>query len=188
MIYPDKKIANMILGKMKKHRPEDKWEIRDTPLGFQIVANGGFKKTVTDPHTFATTLDKVFDKPSIARTAIDTAIVQSHIAEDKVNAKVAALTDALKKSAEFEGLKAAIKNGGLVPPVAGQKKDPMKEGPSCGVVLKYSAQSPQFIEVIHDGKKLWIGKSMVQKYSIEVAEGVVSMLMTVAYAKKRGFL
>src|SRR5271165_5018212 len=37
MIYPDKKIALMILGKMKKLHPAVEWGIKDLPHGFKVA-------------------------------------------------------------------------------------------------------------------------------------------------------
>ncbi len=37
MIYPEKKIAELILGKMKKRDPDAEWIIMDLPAGYQLV-------------------------------------------------------------------------------------------------------------------------------------------------------
>jgi hypothetical protein len=41
MIYPDKKIAHMILGKIKKLYPDDEWSVIDLPTGFQVTRKPG---------------------------------------------------------------------------------------------------------------------------------------------------
>ena len=37
MIYPDKKLAGTILGKMKKRYPHDEWSVMVVPTGFQVT-------------------------------------------------------------------------------------------------------------------------------------------------------
>ena len=37
MIYPEKKIAELILGKMKKRNPNTEWLITDLPAGYQLT-------------------------------------------------------------------------------------------------------------------------------------------------------
>jgi hypothetical protein len=37
MIYADSKVANMILGKMKKRQPEETWELVKLPVGWQVA-------------------------------------------------------------------------------------------------------------------------------------------------------
>jgi hypothetical protein len=37
MIYPDKKLAGAIFGKMKKRYPNDEWSVMVVPTGFQVT-------------------------------------------------------------------------------------------------------------------------------------------------------
>ena len=37
MIYPDKKLADTILGKMKTRHPNDEWSVMVVPTGFQVT-------------------------------------------------------------------------------------------------------------------------------------------------------
>jgi hypothetical protein len=37
MIYADRKVANMILGKMKKRQPQEIWELVKLPTGWQVA-------------------------------------------------------------------------------------------------------------------------------------------------------
>jgi hypothetical protein len=37
MIYPDKKLAGTILGKVKKRYPNDEWSVMVVPTGFQVT-------------------------------------------------------------------------------------------------------------------------------------------------------
>ena len=43
MIYSDKSVARMIMGKMAKRHPDDDWKIEQVPTGFQV------KQTITKP-------------------------------------------------------------------------------------------------------------------------------------------
>ncbi len=37
LIYPEMKLAQLILGKMKKRHPNGEWSIIDLPVGFQVT-------------------------------------------------------------------------------------------------------------------------------------------------------
>lgn len=39
MIYPEMKLAQLILGKMKRRHPNGEWSIIDLPVGFQVAQN-----------------------------------------------------------------------------------------------------------------------------------------------------
>ena len=43
MIYSDKSVARMIMGKMAKRHPDDDWKIEQVPTGFQV------KQIITKP-------------------------------------------------------------------------------------------------------------------------------------------
>ena len=59
MIYPDKKLAGAILGKMKKRHPNDEWGVMAVPTGFQVTRKpkplfGGYSASCTPPAGSAT--------------------------------------------------------------------------------------------------------------------------------------
>ena len=56
MIYSDKSVARMIMGKMAKRHPDDDWKIEQVPTGFQV------KQIVTTP------LVVTVNKPSGGKT------------------------------------------------------------------------------------------------------------------------
>ena len=48
MIYPDKGVAEQIVGKLQARHPTVKWTVKQTPLGFQIFRVGkAFNPVVT---------------------------------------------------------------------------------------------------------------------------------------------
>lgn len=100
MIYSEMKVAQLVLGKMKRRHPSLEWSIIDAPVGFQVT-----------------------QKSQLAT-----------------------------------------------------------------VTLTYGGQSPAFIECNFNGKKIWIGKSVLLSYDVEYGSKTIVMDMRTAYAKKRGFI
>ena len=124
MIYPEMKLAQLILGKMKRRHPNGEWSIIDLPVGFQVAQK--FEPTF-DSHPFQ-----------------------------------------------------------ALAPAPAQLSNPI--GSVVTITLTYGGQSPAFIECNVNGKKIWIGKSILLAYDVDYASKTVVMKMTTAYAKKRGFV
>jgi hypothetical protein len=68
MVYPDKKLAEAILAKVQKHRPHQKWTIRDLPHGFHVTRqlHIDLSKTLAAAPGAAEQVDHVFSPELMA--------------------------------------------------------------------------------------------------------------------------
>ena len=92
---------------------------------------------------------------------------------------------AIKKAAEplqvVENTSSFLAESGLV----ASKKANTEQ--TVYVALTYRKQSPQFLEVEHNGKVTWVQKSCVEASEVDHAALKVMLKMPQSYAKKRGF-
>ena len=168
MIYPDKKVASMIAGKMKKLHPDVEWGVVDLPTGFKVQnmaeKDHHWTQAPSETHGSATGTMKS-DEPSMQELPKKKTLADQLLKDPAPTKKVAEAA----QLAEFT-MKAATTTGAAV------------------VVLTYNGQSPAFIECFHSGKKIWVGKSTLLAYYVDPAAKQVKLLMSIAHAKKRGFV
>lgn len=172
MIYPDKKVAAMICGKMQKLHPTAGWHVQDVPNGFavrsKLAAQAGsatfsMKSGVSIPQQVPKTTTEHF------AATLKKATAAKADADGTFEPKKVLMIKKAPQLAEAEYILMAAKTGN-----------------SVNVTLEFAGQSNAWINVKHKGQVEFIGKSAVVAYS--VTKDKVMVLMTTAYAKKRGFI
>lgn len=164
MIYPDKKVAQMILGKMQKLHPKHEWKILDRPNGFHV--------------TYGAT-------PKAPQSVLDAA--PKTVAEATGSA-----TTSMKAGVSIPQL--APKPAGLTIKKAEHMKEPdylMKvatTGNAVNLTFQMLEHSKGWIRVLWNDKMYSLGLPLLLAYSIHPNGDKVSILMSNEYAKKRGFL
>ena len=176
MIYPDKKVANLILGKMQKLHPTAGWEVKDQHDGFAVRSKlslaGALKSATASVEAFGSE-------------------VKTGAEQFKEGLEKAAAAKKALKFAETYG--AAPAKVGLT--IAKAPHLPMNEflmkvasaANAVNLTFDLLDHTKAWIRVLWNGKMYSLGLPLLMAYHI-LPDQKVMILMSNEYAKKRGFL
>lgn len=168
MTFPDKAVAEAILGQLQLRHPNDGFTIEESVKGFTVARTKGGPKTALE----------AIASISVAEAA---ASFQAHLAANPPKPVEPVQVAAPKLKAEAKPKPAAKKSEVKWKPALGYYP-----GVSFNMAAPFVDETPHELFFTFNGKAASVLKKDLVGFYVE--NGLLAMKMSAAYAKKRGFL